>query len=169
MNYSTVLHWFAVLICSSCSLAVATAAEPSANDWPQWRGPTRDGHAPGDSWPDTLGEENLKLAWRVETGPSYSGPIVVGDRVFTTETRNSEIEVVTALDRHSSEKLWSVDWAGAMTVPFFAASNGSWIRATPASDGQTLFVAGIRDVLVAVDIASGDERWRIGLYQRVSH
>jgi outer membrane protein assembly factor BamB len=48
-----------------------------------------------------------------------------------------------------------------MTVPFFAWSNGSWIRATPAFDGETLFVAGMRDVLVALDGKSGDQRWRI--------
>jgi hypothetical protein len=48
-----------------------------------------------------------------------------------------------------------------MKVPFFAARNGSWIRATPVSDGQTIFVGGIRDVLVALDCKTGEERWRL--------
>ena len=43
-----------------------------------------------------------------------------------------------------------------MTVPFFAASNGSWIRATPACDGETLYVAGMRDVLHATRLRN----WR---------
>jgi len=103
----------------------------------------------------------LKLAWRVELGPSYSGPIVAGDRVFTTETRQEQKEVVSALDRRSGKRLWEVDWKGAMKVPFFAASNGSWIRATPACDGETLYVLGMRDVLVAIDVATSKVKWRI--------
>ena len=47
-----------------------------------------------------------------------------------------------------------------MRVPFFARKNGSWIRATPATDGKLLFVAGMRDMLVCLDAKSGSERWR---------
>ncbi|MEM6799344.1 MAG: PQQ-binding-like beta-propeller repeat protein [Planctomycetota bacterium] len=138
----------------------------SDGDWPQWRGPTRDGHAGGNTWPTSLSADNLTLAWRVELGPSYSGPIVVGDRVFTTETRGKKTEVASAYNRRTGERLWSIEWPGAMRVPFFAAANGSWIRATPACDGDTLYVAGIRDVLVALDTASGDERWRVDFTER---
>lgn len=48
-----------------------------------------------------------------------------------------------------------------MSVPFFAKSNGDWIRSTPAWDGETLFVAGMRDVLVALDGKTGEVRWRL--------
>lgn len=145
-----------------CFLALAwVATADESADWPQWRGPTRDGVAPGAAWPASLGEEVLKLSWRVELGPSYSGPIVVGDRVFTTETRDEATEVASAYDRRTGEGVWEVEWPGSMTVPFFAASNGSWIRATPVADGDTLYVAGIRDVLVALDTETGEQRWRL--------
>jgi outer membrane protein assembly factor BamB len=52
-------------------------------------------------------------------------------------------------------------WNGALRVPFFAASNGSWIRSTPAWDGRCLYVAGMRDVLVCLDGATGQQRWRV--------
>jgi outer membrane protein assembly factor BamB len=48
-----------------------------------------------------------------------------------------------------------------MDVPFFAARNGSWVRATPAVDGDRVYVAGMRDVLVALDLATGKEVWRL--------
>lgn len=140
---------------------VSFGVEPNAEDWPQWRGPSRDGHAVGSLWPNSLGEDRLVRQWRVELGPSYSGPIVVGDRVFTTETRDESIEVASAYDRQTGERLWESEWPGAMKVPFFAATNGSWIRATPACDGETLFVGGMLDVLIALDAATGEERWRI--------
>jgi outer membrane protein assembly factor BamB len=140
------------------TLAPLIAADPAV--WPQWRGPNRDGHAPGPAWPASLKE--LKQVWRVgDLGPSYSGPVVATDRVFTTETVNKETEVVTAYDRATGHKIWRAEWPGAITVPFFAAKNGSWIRSTPAYDGSTLYVAGIRDVLVALDGGDGSEKWRV--------
>jgi outer membrane protein assembly factor BamB len=48
-----------------------------------------------------------------------------------------------------------------MSVPFFAASNGSWIRSTPCVDGDRVYVAGMRDLLVCLDVASGREHWRV--------
>ncbi|MFM8573412.1 MAG: PQQ-binding-like beta-propeller repeat protein, partial [Pirellula sp.] len=58
------------------------------------------------------------------------------------------------------------EWEGSMQVPFFAARNGSWIRSTPACDGETLYVGGIRDVLVAFDCQTGEERWRMDFGQK---
>jgi hypothetical protein len=130
--------------------------------WPQWRGPSRDGLiATGTPWPDRIDAATLKPSWRVVLGPSYSGPIVAADRVFVTETENATNEVVRALDRRTGAKLWQASWKGSMRVPFFAMSNGSWIRATPAYDGESLFVAGMRDVLVSLNAASGKVQWRV--------
>ncbi|MCC7420764.1 MAG: PQQ-binding-like beta-propeller repeat protein, partial [Planctomycetaceae bacterium] len=99
--------------------------------------------------------------WRVELAPSYSGPVVSETAVFVTGTADKKTEVVMALDRKSGKELWRAEWPGAMSVPFFAASNGSWIRATPALDGDNLFVAGMRDVLAALDARTGKEQWRV--------
>ncbi len=143
------------------------AVAPLAADWPQWRGPQRDGHVTGGAWPDQLGTNHLQQIWRVELGPSYSGPIVVGDRVFTTETKDKKIEVVTAFDRKSGNQLWQAKWEGALSVPFFAKSNGDWIRATPACDGERLYVAGMRDVLVCLDVNTGAEVWRVDFVKKL--
>ena len=48
-----------------------------------------------------------------------------------------------------------------MSVPFFASSNGSWIRATPAIDEGRIFVAGMRDLLVCFDALTGKEIWKV--------
>ena len=145
---------------------VASAGELLPTDWPQWRGPTRDSKVIGKQWPDSLDENHLELSWEVERGPSYSGPIVVGDRVFTTETDKRKTEVVYAYDKTTGNELWRTEWEGAMKVPFFAASNGSWIRATPACDGETIYVAGMCDVLYALDCATGNIRWDVDFKKR---
>ncbi len=133
----------------------------NSNIWPQWRGPSRDGQWTGPAWPNRLSKDSLQQVWRIPIGPSYSGPIVAEDLVFTTETKNKESEVVIALDRKTGKERWRAEWKGAMTVPFFAASNGSWIRSTPAYDGERLYVAGMRDVLVCLDAKTGKEEWRV--------
>ena len=158
---------FALILTSLCHLPVTARAGDdglaSAKGviWPQWRGPARDGQWDGPAWPGRLSTDSLKLLWRVPLDPSYSGPIVSADLVFTTETKNKETEVVYALDRKTGKERWRAEWKGSISVPFFAASNGSWIRATPAFDGKRLYVAGMRDVLVCLDALSGKQVWRV--------
>ena len=72
-----------------------------------------------------------------------------------------------AFDRATGEKLWEVGWPGAMSVPFFAKENGSWIRATPAYDGEFLYVAGIRYVLVCLDAKTGSVKWRVDFMEEL--
>ena len=134
---------------------------PKVSIWPQWRGPTRNGQIHEPDWPTKLSEDALVQTWRVPLGPSYSGPIVSDSLVFTTETQDKKREIVRALDRHTGEQRWEASWEGAMSVPFFAKSNGDWIRSTPAYDGESLFVAGIRDVLVCLDARTGETRWQV--------
>lgn len=135
-------------------------------DWAQWRGPTRDGAYVGPAWPQELNEDSLELSWRVEMGPGYASPIVTADRVFTVETRGEAEEVVRALDRKTGEQVWEAHWKGAMSVPFFANRNGAWVRSTPAYDGESLYVGGMRDRLVCLDAETGKVRWDVDFMDR---
>ena len=152
--------------------AAVHGTEPAADTqptppWTQWRGPTRDGQVAGPPWPDSLQDGSLELLWRIPLGPSYSGPIASDELVFTTETKNKEIEVVSAFDRRTGKNRWSLEWPGAISVPFFAKSSGDWIRSTPAYDGECLYVAGMRDVLVCIVAKTGKERWRVDFVKEV--
>lgn len=144
----------------------AAAAEPGKttlleNSWPQWRGPDRDGVVNSAAWPDALSDNSIQQSWRIPLGPSYSGPIVSDSMVFVTESKDAEREFVRALDRTTGKQVWEASWEGAMSVPFFAKSNGDWIRSTPAFDGESLYVAGMKDVLVCLDATTGEQRWKV--------
>jgi len=139
---------------------VGKSAVSAGPDWVGWRGESRDGTVAGREWPRDLGEAKLVRKWRVTLAEGYPGPIVSGDRVFTVETQNKENEVVRAFHRDTGKQLWERGWSGSMKVPFFAAKNGSWVRSTPATDGRLLFVGGMREVLVALDVETGKVRWR---------
>jgi len=130
-----------------------------AQDWPQWRGPTRDGLLPAAVWGEQLSDDSLQRIWRSEYGNSYSGPIVVGDRVFVTESKNDIEEHVYALDRATGKEIWHTQWEGFVKVPFFAKRSGNWIRSTPAFSDGKLYVAGMRDHLVCLDATTGKIIW----------
>lgn len=70
--------WIPV-ICTLVS-PIGLAGQPLTQDWPQWRGPNRDGSVSGfrdpSPWPETL-----KQQWRIEVGLGYATPLLVGQRV----------------------------------------------------------------------------------------
>ncbi len=132
----------------------------SSADWTQWRGPSRDGIVAGKEWPSTLKKENLRLKWRVKLGSSYSGALLDKDTVYVTESAG-ENETVQALNRATGKTKWKQQWPGKMSVPFFAWSNGSWIRSTPALANGKLFVAGMKDHLLCLDAKTGKILWNI--------
>ena len=77
-------------------LTAGVGGQSTGLDWPQWRGPNRDGtlasFAEPKDWP-----ENLIRKWKVEVGTGYATPIVVGNRVYAF-TRQDANEVMRALD-----------------------------------------------------------------------
>jgi outer membrane protein assembly factor BamB len=151
----------AVLLYGMSPKVFIYGGDDSSSSWDQWRGPNRDGQFIGPRWTDSLSDASLVQEWRVDLPQSYSGPIVSPSSVFVTATEDKKTEIVLALDRKTGNQRWRAEWPGAMSVPFFAASNGSWIRSTPAFDGKSLYVAGMRDVLVSLNAETGAEQWRI--------
>jgi outer membrane protein assembly factor BamB len=141
------------------SLALPALAADGETSWNQWRGPARDGSVGGTSWPDDLA--SLEPLWRVELGKGYSGPIVVGDRIYVTESSKDGTESARALKRSDGTELWKTTWDGEGSVPFFAAKNGDWIRSTPAHDGEALYVGGMEEVLRKLDAETGRELWKV--------
>lgn len=142
-------------------LAITTTASADADShWNQWRGPKRTGATEpvSSGWPKRL-NGHLQQQWNQPLQPSYSGPVVMGNLVYTTETVDERSERVTAFDRVTGESVWRQEWQGAMKVPFFARANGSWIRSTPAVDEALIYVGGIRDRLVAMDRLNGEVAW----------
>jgi len=147
--------------------AIDSAATPETLDsWPGWRGPNRDASTPSRAWPKSLQPGILEQTWRIPLDRGYSGPIIVGSSVIVTETKDVKKERVLALDRLTGQTLWETEWEGAMTVPFFAASNGSWIRSTPFSDGSRIYVGGMRDYFVSIDAITGNKIYEIDFAKR---
>jgi outer membrane protein assembly factor BamB len=128
-------------------------------DWPQWRGPNRDGVARGvkvpQKWPKELKEE-----WKVTVGEGVSSPVVVGDKAFVF-TRQKEDEIVLCFDLASGKGLWKSEpypapyqwWAGEGNF-----SKGP--RSTPTVADGRVYVSGVSGVLSCFEAKAGKLLWR---------
>jgi len=69
-----------LLVCVAFALTVCRA-----DDWPQWRGPNRDGVWRETGIIEKLDKPQLDIEWRAAIGPGYSGPTVANGRVYVTD------------------------------------------------------------------------------------
>jgi outer membrane protein assembly factor BamB len=142
-------------IIALCTLALASA---SAQEWNQWRGPTRDATIPASStpraWPATL-----QRAWRVEIGEGYSSPVISGSRVFVHGRRDPH-EVITAVDLATGKVLWQQTHTAPFDKNQYARSMAKGPHATPLVAGGRLYTLGVTGVLTAWNVQDGSIAWR---------
>ena len=112
--------FLSTLLLSSLFLTCTFAQkqQPTRMDWPQWRGPNRDGFVPKDSpWPSTIDGKSLTQSWQAKLGKGYPGPVLSEELVFTIESVEGN-EVVHALNRKTGEIAWKFQWEGSCaTMP----------------------------------------------------
>jgi outer membrane protein assembly factor BamB len=160
------------LIGKTALLALFSAAATSlrADDWPQWLGPRRDGVWRETGIVETLPTNGLKFRWRTAIGGGYSGPAVVGDRVYVMDRQlatgakipanafaRGEIpgsERVLCLDASNGKILWQHAYDCSYTVSYAAGP-----RVTPAVADGKVHTLGAEGHLLCLDAASGRVIW----------
>jgi outer membrane protein assembly factor BamB len=143
---------------ASCLLAAGLAsglcailATASAADWPQWRGPNRDGHA-GTHTAVAVPAE-LKPVWKVAVGGGHSAPVVAdGKLVFLDE--NGTSETAHALDAATGRELWKADYA-----EMFRDEWGAGPRATPMLEGGRVYAQACNGEFRCLNLADGKVIW----------
>ena len=129
-----------------------------ADDWPQWRGPRRDGVSLETGLMQTWPEGGPKVAWQAAgLGGGYSSVIVGQGRLITMGRRESDV-VVTALDEATGTTLW-------------ARKIGQTTRnacSTPTLDGDLLYALDPDGDLVCLAAATGDVVWRTSFIEKFS-
>jgi outer membrane protein assembly factor BamB len=125
-----------------------------AADWPQYRGPARDGVSEETgllaSWP----AGGPPSVWRVGIGAGFSGMSVVGGRLFTQYTIGED-DVLAAHDVANGQRLWTVRLDRR-----YSDGQGDGPRSTPTVDGDLVYGLSPRGHLVAAEVATGKVVWR---------
>lgn len=133
-------------------LGLLTAAAP-AQDWPQWRGPTRDGVSAETDWSATGAPAPR---WTRAVGLGYSSVVVADGRLYTAGwDEGKEHDVVWCLDARSGEAIWTHSYPAQK----WAKYHGGGTNCTPSIDGERLYVLNREGRLTCFDAAKGEVHW----------
>src|SRR5260370_10378009 len=143
-----------------CVLAVLLTLPLFGADWPQWRGPNRDGVSKETGLLKMWPKEGPKQLWKNnEIGGGYSTPSIVGDRVFLLGDKDKE-EYLIALDEKSGKEQWRTK-IGAVANDGPPSYPGP--RSTPTVDGDRIYVLGSAEDLVCLQKVNGLVQWKKNL------
>lgn len=147
----------ALLALGAAFLSHTAGAEAGGVDWPQFRGPERNGVSPEKgllgSWP----ESGPRVLWRHPIGQGFSGVATSGERLYTMAS-DREHETVVCLAADSGKELWR-----AALGPTFVEEYGNGPRSTPVVDGERVYAVSARGKLVALQAADGVKVWEVDL------
>ena len=140
------------------ALTCVMEAQNRSADWPQWRGPNRDGAASSfvepKSWPAALNRK-----WKVEVGLGYASPLVVGNRIYMF-SRQGQDEVMSALDVDSGKVLWRTGYPAPFTMNPAAAPHGEGPKSTPVFSNGKLYAIGMTGIVTAYNAPDGRRLWQ---------
>lgn len=141
-----------VFLLSLLSLASAMIGA----DWPQWRGPARNGMSSEEGLMDAWPEGGPRMAWKTSgLGAGFSSLAITGGRVFTLGDLGDS-QYVIALDK-KGQHLWKrrigPAWQDRYAGP----------RGTPTIDGNRLYALGTEGLVVCLDTATGKVKWQRSL------
>lgn len=146
----------AVVFLTVCLQTIAIA-----EDWPQWRGPRRDGTWEAENIVSQFDAAELKRSWSQPIGSGYSGPTVAKGRVYITDRilEPEEIERVHCFDFKTGEPLWSRQYV----CPYGAVSYTAGPRASVSVDGDRAYSLGATGQLYCLSAETGDTLWHRNL------
>ncbi len=143
-------------------LAVSTAWTLVAGDWPQWRGPQRNGVSTETGLLKEWPKDGPKRRWNVaDAGSGYSTPAVVADRLYLLGNEGLENEFVQALSVEDGKRVWRTrlgQVGNPKQNPSFPAA-----RSTPTVEGEFLYALGSDGDLACLESATGNVRWQKNL------
>ncbi len=159
-------------LAAAAILSAGGARAGTAEDWPAWRGPTRDGIAAPGQTPPQHWSETENILWRTPvSGRGHSSPTVVGNRIYlTTADPDKQTQQVLCFDRSRGQLVWDtvvhqggLDKAGHL--------NTSFANSTVVCDGEQLYVNFLNGKAVhttALDL-QGKIRWQHRVCDFVTH
>ena len=140
----------------TAAFVVSIGVSLTADNWPQWRGPSLDGVSTEKGLPTTWSATE-NVAWKVPL-PAFSGstPVIWDDLVFlnvATERRTGSLEL-WAIDRNKRAVIWKRPLSDGNRI----GNKQNMSSPSPVTDGRFVWVMTGTGILKAFDIA-GKELW----------
>ncbi len=151
----------ALVNASAAQTSSAVRMVPPPNDgerfWPRWRGPSGQGVVEGSGYVDTW-SETTNVRWRTPVpGVGHSSPIVWGDQIFLTTSRDGGRRLsVLSFRRSDGALLWETDAPDGRVEQHHEKNTPA--SATPTTDGERVYASFGSRGLLAVDF-DGNVVW----------
>lgn len=132
-----------------------------AQDWPQWRGPNRNGEVTGFKAPKSWPKE-LTKKWNIAVGEGVATPALVGDKLYVF-SRQADKEVTRCLDAATGKEIWKAEYDASG----FSGPDGQYQgpRSSPAVASGKVVTLGVHGMVSCLDAATGKVLWRKDEFQ----
>ncbi|MEM1067570.1 MAG: PQQ-binding-like beta-propeller repeat protein [Planctomycetota bacterium] len=165
-----------LFLCLTVGATHAVDPTLGPNDWPFWRGPHRNGHAPATADPPTSWSPTENIVWRTAVpGRGHGSPTMLGDQIFLAVGDNArEVQSVLCFDRKTGKREWeAIIHEGGFANKSKRGLNekATMASSTVATDGTHLFITFVNDSAAwatALD-RSGNQVWQKRLCDYVIH
>jgi len=140
--------------------AGASSSTPSGAvpDWPQWRGPHRNGVSQETGLLKQWSADGPKLVWQLnDIGDGYSTPSVVGNRIYLMSNRGMENEFVQCLSTRDGKVIWTTRVGKVGNPSDFLYAKA---RSTPTVDGDFIYSMSSDGDLTCLETKNGQIRWQ---------
>lgn len=145
-----------------CGIVLLSACA-RAEDWPQWRGPTRDNVWHEQSIMETFPAEGLKIRWRVPVGTSWSSPVIADGHVYVTDVvlqKPKATERLLCIEEFSGKVLWT----HAHDAPYpdwgFTPGQENGPSVSPIVQGGKVWMLGAIGGLYCLETKTGAVLWQ---------
>ncbi len=142
-----------LICCLSNSMLTTALGNGSRAEWPQWRGPNRDGVSQETGLLTSWQQDEPKVLWKIPFGHGYSGISISGGRLYTMFAQGND-EYAVCLNASNGEEIWRF-----RTGSKFTNNHGDGPRSTPTVNGDVVFVLGAKGKLHALDARTGEKLW----------
>ena len=141
-----------------------------ADDWPQWQGPNRDGIWLEEGIIKSIPADGPPVLWRVPLGGGYSGPAVVGERLYVTDYMKSEGDLdnnpnsrsllsgkerVLCFDTTTGKEIWTHEYDCPYSISYAAGP-----RCTPTVSDGRVYALGSEGNFLCLDASDGHLLWQ---------
>jgi outer membrane protein assembly factor BamB len=154
------------LLAVTLTLQLLLSAALRADDWPQWRGPSRDGVYRETGLLESFPARGLKVRWRVPVGWGFSSPVVAQGRVYLADSevvKPKARERVHCFDEATGQALWTHVYEVAYEDWAFDPKQEIGPVATPIGQNGKVYTVGRLGRLLCLDAREGDVLWQRNL------
>ena len=143
------------------------APESVAGDWPQFRGPNRDGNWNETGILESFPRKGVKIRWRHPVGGGFSSPVVAQGRVFVFDvelTKPTSRERLHCFEEKKGKVLWVYSYEEHNGERTYVPERGAGPTATPIVEGGRIYTVGANGYVHCLDVKTGKVFWEKNLW-----